>query len=203
MKRYLLKSMLLIAALLIITSNLSAQRLIDMTCTVFDGTWEPISGTQIMGASDDGTVLVDWNSLGFAFKWDDVSRTQAFISANGFMLFSPYYYYTIGPSNLYDNRPGIHVLARDGYVRQSINYELRGNAPNRVLIFQWNNYDVYYGNNTGTFTDYQIRLYETSNIVEVIFGDVNCGSYAWGSEYNGVLLGFGTDRSNEDRKSVV
>ncbi|NTW33844.1 MAG: T9SS type A sorting domain-containing protein, partial [Bacteroidetes bacterium] len=64
----------------------------------------------------------------------------------------------------------IAVLARDmqGQVGSELSYELIGTAPNRVLVVQWENfrrYDIESEN-----YNFQIRLYETTNIVEFVYG---------------------------------
>lgn len=49
-----------------------------------------------------------------------------------------------------------------------IRYELIGTAPNRVLVVQWKNYAKYLA--VGDSYTFQIRLNETSNAVELVYG---------------------------------
>ncbi|WP_298393232.1 GEVED domain-containing protein [Flavobacterium sp.] len=52
----------------------------------------------------------------------------------------------------------------------SIRYELTGVAPNRVLVVQWTNYSKFLA--TGDSYNFQIKLYETSNKVEIVYGSM-------------------------------
>lgn len=57
-----------------------------------------------------------------------------------------------------------------------IHYKLIGSAPNRVLIIEWNNMKLNYsGYGTSTTGDgtYQVRLYETTGVVEFVYGSMN------------------------------
>ncbi len=49
-----------------------------------------------------------------------------------------------------------------------IRYELTGTAPNRVLVVQWKNYAKYLA--VGDSFSFQIRLNETSNVVDIVYG---------------------------------
>lgn len=49
-----------------------------------------------------------------------------------------------------------------------LRYELSGVAPNQVLTVQWTNYRKYGA--TGDSFNFQIKLYETTNVVQVVFG---------------------------------
>ncbi|MEC4003791.1 GEVED domain-containing protein [Flavobacterium sp. SUN052] len=51
-----------------------------------------------------------------------------------------------------------------------IRYELTGTAPNRVLVVQWKNYAKYLA--AGDSFTFQIRLNETSNIVQLAYGSM-------------------------------
>jgi hypothetical protein len=49
-----------------------------------------------------------------------------------------------------------------------IRYELTGTAPNQVLVVQWTNYAKYLA--VGDSYNFQIKLYETTNKVEIVYG---------------------------------
>jgi len=61
-----------------------------------------------------------------------------------------------------------------GQVGSTLRYELSGTAPNQVLTIQWKNYRKY--NNTGDNFNFQIKLYETTNVVEVVYGAFTCNA---------------------------
>ncbi|MGA1330185.1 MAG: right-handed parallel beta-helix repeat-containing protein, partial [Bacteroidia bacterium] len=74
-------------------------------------------------------------------------------------------------------------FARDlqGQTNSSIRIETVGTAPNRVCVIQWKEYRAYAA--TGNNYNFQIRLIETSNTVEVAFGVMNAGT----GSYTGML----------------
>ncbi|OWP83662.1 hypothetical protein BWK59_09300 [Flavobacterium davisii] len=52
-------------------------------------------------------------------------------------------------------------------VAKAITYSTTGTAPNRIFTIQWDDAKRYTKN--GTF-DFQIKLYETTNVVSIIYG---------------------------------
>jgi hypothetical protein len=75
----------------------------------------------------------------------------------------------IDPPVLYNR---IAALGRDlqAQVGASIRLETIGTAPNRVCVIQWANYKKYGTSGTGDSFNFQIRLYETSNNVKIVYG---------------------------------
>jgi hypothetical protein len=69
-------------------------------------------------------------------------------------------------------RNRISAVGRDlqAQVGATLRLETIGTAPNRVCIVQWSNYKKFGTAGTGDNYNFQIRLYETTNIVEVVFG---------------------------------
>ena len=66
----------------------------------------------------------------------------------------------------------ISGLGRDlqAQVGSTLRYELTGTAPNQVLVIQFKNYKKYGTTATGDNFNFQIRLNETSNLVEIVYG---------------------------------
>lgn len=52
----------------------------------------------------------------------------------------------------------------------SLRVETIGSAPNRVCVIQWANYKKFGTGGTGDDLNFQIRLYETTNHIEVVYG---------------------------------
>ena len=114
-------------------------------------------------------------SFGFDFIYNGnpTPVTECYISPNGFITFG-----AIQPGNtLYG--PLSNVTAFNGVVcplgidlisgagAQSITYTTEGSSPNRVFVVQWKN--VERKAMTGVF-NFQIRLYETTNVIELHYG---------------------------------
>ncbi len=53
-----------------------------------------------------------------------------------------------------------------------IRMETIGTSPNQVCVIQWTNYKKFGGGGTGDNLNFQIRLNETSNVVEVVYGTI-------------------------------
>ena len=51
-----------------------------------------------------------------------------------------------------------------------VRYETLGSEPNRVFVVQWKNFRRYAG--VGEDYNFQIRLYETSDLIEFVYGEM-------------------------------
>jgi GEVED domain/Secretion system C-terminal sorting domain len=51
---------------------------------------------------------------------------------------------------------------------QFLKYEVSGTTPNRVLTVQWENVEVF--NYAGPSLNFQVKLYETTNVIEYVYG---------------------------------
>ncbi|MFN3942408.1 MAG: fibronectin type III domain-containing protein [Flavobacterium sp.] len=92
----------------------------------------------------------------------------------------------------------ISPLGRDlaAQAGATLRYETMGTAPNRVLIVQWKNYKKFGTNGDGDAFNFQIKLFETSNVVEFVYGSMvsnaNSSTYQVGlrAEPNNVASNF-------------
>ncbi|MEY3157347.1 MAG: hypothetical protein RLZZ121_400, partial [Bacteroidota bacterium] len=176
------------------------------------GTYTEISGGVLLGtATTDDEVFVDpavpagtgsgatgvGFPIGFDFTFNGVVYDRLAVNANGWIClgsstltpsvntggssYTPLSSTTaITPSALAAKIAG---FARDlqGQTNSSIRVETIGTAPNRVCVVQWKEYRAY--NATGNNYNFQIRLVETSNGVEVAFGTMSAGT----GSYTGML----------------
>ena len=123
---------------------------------------------------DEGYYIVP---LGFNFNFLGKYYSQIAVYTNGFVSFSN----EILNFNTFANELLFIAWPPDEYVNilapwwedltmstGFIYYETSGTAPNRVLIIEWENARVIGDDETYTF---QIKLYETSNIIEFIYGN--------------------------------
>ncbi|MBN8696282.1 MAG: PKD domain-containing protein [Bacteroidetes bacterium] len=134
--------------------------------------------------------------IGFDFWYNGTRYTQFSVSTNGFVDFSsstadggpsagPYSYdntqftgngagtwLAIAP--FYDDmtaQGGVDALGN------SIKYLVSGTAPNRVLTVEWINMAVYL--NTTPSINFQVKLYETTGVIEFIYGTMTQGTNAF------------------------
>lgn len=157
-------------------SQLSEYSFIAGTGTEYD--MSSGSTTLLGSGTDDG--LSGATNIGFSFTLGGSSYTQFKANSNGYM--------TLGsgatssgccgatitglPGSDGSARPAIVPYSEDlhngsdGYV----SYKLFGSAPSRVLVVHWQTRQ-YPGSGQATHTTMQARLYESSNKVELWYGE--------------------------------
>ncbi|MGC9077826.1 MAG: T9SS type A sorting domain-containing protein [Candidatus Kapaibacteriota bacterium] len=181
MKSILKKSLLLLATILMLAGySAKSQLLTDLTFSVSQGSWQQSTGWTVLAyVVDDGSYYV---SLPFQFKFDNYYNTYVYMSSNGHISFYPYYgYYNLTNFYLTYTYASVQVMKRDLYVYNGMGYEVQGVAPNRVMIFQWLGVDFYYG--YGANMNFQVKLYETSNRIDIVFGPMNYGNFPFQDYY--------------------
>ncbi|MBK9799084.1 MAG: T9SS type A sorting domain-containing protein [Bacteroidetes bacterium] len=158
------------------------------------GTYAPISGGTILGTNTtDDERFVDPNNLagstafltgvgfpiGFNFSYDGVIYDVFGVNANGWIVLgnnalvdlnAPNY----GPISGAGGTNVIAALARDiqAQTGASIEFKTIGIAPNQTLVVQWNNYKKYGTNGTNDTINFQIRLNESSNSIQCVYGSI-------------------------------
>ena len=177
------------------------------------GTYSEISGGVLLGTTtSDDEVFVDPTvpagtfsgatgvgiPIGFDFTFNGVVYDRLAVNNNGWICLGSSTLtpavstvttssYTplsttsaITPASLVARIAG---FARDlqGQTNSSIRVETIGTAPNRVCVVQWKEYRAW--NATGNNFNFQIRLVETTNGVEVAFGTMSAGT----GSYTGML----------------
>jgi hypothetical protein len=142
-------------------------------------TYTAVTGTASTATGDDG--IQDGIAIGFTFKYDGVDYTNFSITTNGFIklgtatttITTGIANYTNAFSNAVTNRPMIAAFWDDNHRNTgSIQYVMSGTAPNRTLEVDWNNVNIGGGGSTSAtaLASYKLRLYETTNVIEFIYG---------------------------------
>lgn len=125
--------------------------------------------------------------IGFTFDFNGNSYDRLAVNANGWIslgsssftpavdnnstsAYTPINSAAVNTPAHFRNR--IAGFARDiqAQVGASIRLETIGSAPNRTCVVQWTNYKKFGAGGDGDNFNFQIRLYETSNAVEVVYG---------------------------------
>ncbi len=145
-----------------------------------EGEFTQLSASPFVRVTDDGSYL---RNIGFTFNYDNYDYTRCIINSNGILTFYPYTgsYWNYYGRYITDNRPSVLVMRRDLYTRGGLIEETIGSAPNRIRVFEWRGIDFYYRYNANM--NWQIRLHEGSNKIEIVFGSMNRGSFNFGSYY--------------------
>lgn len=195
---------LLIAFFLLSTAQ--SQSCANYTTTRTTGiTYSSISSTgySIDSWRNNGTFSQDDNrsiatDIGFDFWYNGSRYSQFSVSTNGFVDFSSstaaggpttgaFGYSNTAFSNttagsrtypalapFYDDmtaQGGVDALGN------SIKYLVSGTAPNRILTIEWINMAVF-GNTTPSI-NFQVKLHETTGVIDYIYGTMTSGSATW------------------------
>jgi hypothetical protein len=164
-----------------------------------NGSYTPITGGTVIATPVANTTTGNlsntvWNlpngTIPFNFVYNGIAYTGFNISCNGYITFgatppatnagSP-----ISSATAYDgavaawgratngvfNLPGSGSTATFSYTSE-LRVEVLGTSPNQTVVIQFDNWRYSSGTTAVTWLhDFQIRLIETTNVVEIIYGD--------------------------------
>jgi len=170
--------------------------------------YEQISGGTILPFGDDGYASFD---LPFVFSYDlwDYDRIQ--ICSNGWCEFGTGPDGSVRGISVPDQIGGVGANENGrlaGTARPNkalgpwwedlnpeatrnpgeVSFRTLGSEPDRVFVIQWKNMRAYFDAATTTRLNFQVRLYETSNIIEYHYGPLVRGTFV-GSDL-GAMIGF-------------
>jgi hypothetical protein len=169
-----LYTLIVVCGLFVSTAH--AQLFSSYTFAESSGTYSPISGGTVLASGtglDEGRYPV---TLPFSFNINGIWYTSAYVAINGYLTFS-----TDAGSGLYwpiaSSTAGFSAAA--GFAANlaslssatELRYETVGTTPNRTFIVQWKQFG--YPSSTTLTTNFQIRLRETTSVMQVVFGSVS------------------------------
>ena len=137
------------------------------------GTFTPITTGTVLGVAANDDTSFPANPIGFSFTYGGATYTTFSVNSNGFLALgstvnSSYSVISSGGNNIVSAlNVDLQGLPTVGQMR----FDTIGSAPNRTLVMQWKNYSMYNSttNSLDSF-DFQIRLNETLNTVEIMYG---------------------------------
>lgn len=141
-------------------------------------TYAQITGTTSTATGDDGTQTNI--PIGFTFNYGGINYTVFGISTNGIIRLGSNATdtaiatgWTNGLSNTAGNRPLIAALWDDNHLGAgTIRYAVTGSSPNQVLTVNFHNTKIGGGGtNGGADVSTIIRLYETTNVIEIVYSN--------------------------------
>lgn len=157
--------------LLMLLGSLSFAAVAEYSFAQAPSTYTELTApTQIHGSDVDDAMspVID---IGFNFAYSDGVYTQFKANSNGFITLNP------SSSTGLSNNLTTQLLIIGGVwddlktnTDGSVSYELSGAAPNRVLTVQYKNLKWYYSASPVNLVNFQIKLYETTNQVEIVYG---------------------------------
>ena len=120
--------------------------------------------------------------IGFNFSFMGNNYSTIYIEGSGFCRFDVNYYYLINPFTVQMEDKGTSTSL------SPLSYKVEGTSPNRILKIEWNNCG-FVNDVTGT-ANFQLWLYETSNIIETHIGSCTANASAYNGNTNpGAAMG--------------
>ncbi|MBU1240861.1 hypothetical protein KKF84_01825 [Myxococcota bacterium] len=164
----------------------------DYVRSTFSGGYSHVT-TSSVGSGDDSRFQVVFPS-GFNFSFYGVPYTSAWMCTNGWLSFGS------DPGNSdFTNDPlpasgapnqavypfwddltfssGDCPFANSPYLYSAV----QGSAPNRVLVFDWYQGCSYDADSPDGKHSFQVRIYETTNVVELLYDCGTWDEYYWGN----------------------
>ncbi len=132
-------------------------------------------------------------TIPFSFTYKGVAYTTCKVSTNGFLTMGAattpgVSVYTPVSDATASYNTAISAVGTD--LVSTIRHNTTGTAPNRVFVVEW--YDAYRFNvSSAEHLNFQVRLYETTNVVEIVFGAVSTSNtnFATGAAETGLKGG--------------
>ncbi|GAB4138908.1 MAG: hypothetical protein Fur0041_13990 [Bacteroidia bacterium] len=143
------------------------------------GSYTPITGGTVLGAPNNDDTNFPSNPIGFTFWFNGTAYTTFSVNSNGFLALgntvaSSYTAISSGTSN--NIISALNFDLQGDATTGELSYTVQGTAPNRTLVVQWKDYDAFSSTTNTDVYNFQIRLNETSNIVQVVYGSFTVNS---------------------------
>jgi trimeric autotransporter adhesin len=157
-------------------TTLSAQ--LAMTRSTFASAYSAInmpSASLSTASGDDAAQSAI--PIGFTFNYLGTNYTSIGVNTNGVASFSTTMVTSATNSNLYNTtNPQLSIAPWwDNLITDTILYITQGVSPNQVFIIQWTNAMSYNAAST-QMLNFQVILYETTNVIEFSYGNVVTGT---------------------------
>jgi hypothetical protein len=164
----------------ILSQSISNITLTDYTESTFASGMTVLSGaTTSTATGNDGSQNI---TLPFTFYFAGFAATSAHVTTNGWLSLNGSgttasnntYLFTSTAPNV-TLAPWFDDLRDDG--TSAITYKTEGTTPDRVFTVEWSRIRSYSGS-TYVRISFQVKLYETSNIIEFHYGTVESGTHS-------------------------
>jgi hypothetical protein len=156
-----------VLALMLVCGTEASAQLSNYLFSTSQSTYTPITGGTVAGVTGDD-ALGPLTNIGFTFNYDGVAYTQFRASTNGFLSLGSS---NTSGANFITSHPAILFANNDGRTNTAPTMVLSGIAPNRILTIEFSNHNLYWsGTATNPQLDVQVKLYETSDVIEIVYG---------------------------------
>ncbi|MCA6364913.1 MAG: hypothetical protein IM638_17915, partial [Bacteroidetes bacterium] len=134
-------------------------------------TYAAITGGTVLGTTANDTNYFNALPIGFTFNYRGTNYTQFCAATDGYIsLGATTTTFSTAPVTFPVDDNVISALGGDlaGQAGSVLRYQTTGTSPNRVLTIQWSNYR--FAGGTGMNYNFQIKLFETTNVIQIIYG---------------------------------
>lgn len=167
MKKFLPLVKLLSIVVLSLLANNSFAQVSNYTFAQSSGTYTPITGGTLHGTADNANYSF---TLPFNFTYNGTVYTATKPSTNGFLVLGANAPSTTQYTPLSSGTTNFAISPYAADLNSTVRSEVLGTAPNRIYVCQWSNAGRYALGLQADAMNFQIRLYETTNAIEVIYG---------------------------------
>jgi hypothetical protein len=156
---------------LVASINVYSQTPVYIQSTSCGYSFQDISGTgTALGLAYDGEANV---TMPFSFSFYGTSSTALRVGNEGGILFNATTGNISSTNNSLSNGAlAIFPLWTALYSAGDVYYQTIGSAPNRVFIIQWKVDHLMCTTGSGYLGNFQVQLYETSNIIAFLYNDL-------------------------------
>jgi len=137
------------------------------------GTYTEIVGGTVHGTTSNDDTNFNAIEIGFPFVYNKTSYTQVSIQSNGFVALGATVASSYTPLSTGTTNNVIVALGRDlqgnGTTSELMSL-MEGTEPDRVFTIQWKHYKRYGSSYVGDDFNFQIKLHENSDLVEIVYG---------------------------------
>lgn len=183
---------LLLAAIFVLTNIVAFSQVANYSYTATTSTWAANATPTTIHSSAVDDAISSATNIGFTFVYNNVSYTQFKASTNGFLTFNTANTLAQPTNNLNtsSDRVILAVLWDDNMTGASgnVNYKLTGTSPSQILTVEWSQLRWNKSGFSAGTIDCQIKLYETTNVIEFIY---NRGSYQSFGNSTGISASIG------------
>ncbi|HEY0110909.1 MAG TPA: hypothetical protein VGB67_14820, partial [Fibrella sp.] len=197
---------MLLLLLLLLGQQMAAQ-VSSYTFSQSTQTYQPLSTSTVAHGANWSNYMVAV-PLPFTFYFDGLPYTSVNVNTNGYVTFGTGFSTVSAPISS-NAQPTTIVGVVAGFARsligaaQPIVYGIEGSGISRVFVVQWNNArraSDTQGHLTGDNINFQIRLYESSNRVEIRYGTCTAAS----TDQNNVQVGLrGTTNTDFNNRTSI
>ena len=144
--------------------------------TSASGTYAAISGGTSIGAVTDDEQVYTNIDIGFTFTFAGTAYTKFSVATNGFLAMGATVATATLPisvstgTNNVISALGVDLAAQAGTYPSDLQYKVLGTSPARTLVVQWTNYKKKAATAGTDLFNFQIRLNEADNTVQIVYG---------------------------------